>query len=137
MTKFSDGRHVNDHVNTDPTTGAACTNPDCVFFNDSTANLAGSATFTGSTRDVGVAAGSPSRYGAYNAYFFADQAGTVRIENSDDNVTWRRSTADTALTANSAVYLSVPVVARYHRVVHVNGATGTGALKINSSYTVN
>jgi hypothetical protein len=106
-----------------------------VFYNDSVTAQAANATVTGTARDVAVAAGTVHRYSAFNASAFSDQAGTLRIECSNDNVTWRRASADTAVAANSVIYLSVPVMTRYHRVVYVNGATIQGAFMLNSSFT--
>jgi hypothetical protein len=119
-------------VNTTPWLVASRNN---VFYNESTTALAGAATFTGTSRDVGIAATGTQPYAAFNATAFADQAGTVRIEMSNDATTWRRATADTAVTANSVVTLSVPVVTRYYRVVYVNGATIQTAFMLNSSFT--
>lgn len=108
---------------------------DNLFFNDTTTALGASATFTGTSHDHGSAAGSYHRFAKFNAVAFADQAGTVRIEMSNDNTTWRRATVDTAVTANGVVTLSVPVLTRYYRVIYVNGATIQGAFMVNSSYT--
>lgn len=106
-----------------------------VFYNESTTAQAASATVTGTSRDVAIAAGTVHRYSAFNASAFADQAGTLRIECSNDNTTWRRATADTAVAANAVVYLSVPVMTRYYRVIYVNGATAQTAFMLNSSFT--
>lgn len=121
--------------NTANTTPWLVTSRSNVFFNDSVTALAAAATLTGTTRDVGIAAGTVEPYAAFNATAFADQAGTLRIEMSNDNVTWRRATADTAVAANAVVTLSVPVVTRYYRVIYVNGATIQTAFMINSSFT--
>ena len=111
-------------------------NADNIFWNESVTALAISATVTGVSRDTGVAQATAHRYAAFNTFAFADQAGTMRIEVSADNVTWRRASADVAVAANTPVFLSVPVAARYHRVVFVNGATLQTAFMLNSSYTV-
>lgn len=108
---------------------------DNIFWNDSVTAQAASATVTGATRDIAVAAGTVHRYSAFNAAAFADQAGTLRVECSNDNVTWRRASADAAVAANAVVYLSVPVMTRYHRAVYVNGATLQGAFMLNTSFT--
>ena len=122
-------------VATMPTVSANATAQDNIFWSDSTTAQAASATLTGTARDVGVAAAANHRYSAFNASAFADQAGTLRIECSTDNTTWRRATADTAVAANAVVYLSVPVMARYYRAVYVNGATLQGAFMLNTSFT--
>lgn len=118
-----------------PTTSVNNTAQNNIFWNDSTTAQAASATVTGTARDVGAAAAAVHRYSAFNASAFADQAGTLRIECSNDNTTWRRATADTAVTANSVVYLSVPVMTRYYRAVYVNGATLQTAFMLNTSFT--
>lgn len=108
---------------------------DNVFYNESVTAQAASATLVGTARDVAVAAGTMHRYSAFNASAFADQAGTLRIEVSNDNTTWRRITADAAVAANVPVILSVPVMTRYHRAVFVNGATASTAFMLNTSFT--
>lgn len=119
-------------ANTTPWLTASADN---VFFNDTTTAQAISATFTGVSRDVGMAAASGHRYSAFNAQAFADQAGTLRIEVSNDNTTWRPITADVAVAANTPVILSVPVMTRYHRAVFVNGAVAQAAFMLNTSFT--
>lgn len=116
-----------------PVSGTVAVNQ-TTFFNDSVTPLTGSATFTGSARDVGVAAGvlTPNAY--FSAYYFADQAGTASIECSNDNSTWR-TIATSALVAGTPLLLSVPVMTRYHRTKLVNGGSAQSALMINSAYS--
>lgn len=121
--------------NTANTTPWLVTDRSNMYFNESTTALAASATLTGTTRGVGIASGTLQPYAAFNATAFADVAGTLRIEMSNDNVTWRRATADSAVAANAVVTLSVPVVTAYYRVVYVNGATLQTAFMVNSSFT--
>lgn len=106
-----------------------------IYFNDSVVAQAASATVTGTGRDVGAAASAKMAYAAFNAFAFADAAGTLRIEASNDNATWYRVTADTAVAANTPVYLSVPVTTRYHRAFYVNGAAPQTSFKLNTSLT--
>lgn len=106
-----------------------------IYYNDTTTALGASATFTGTSRDTGTAAASVQVYTNFRAYALASHAGTMRIECSNDNTNWNRMTADTAVAANTAVILTVPVLTRYHRVVFVNGATAQTSLIINSGYT--
>lgn len=110
-------------------------NIDNIFYNDSTTAQAGGATLTGTARDVGVAAAANHRYSAFNVSAFADQAGTVRIECSNDNTTWRRASADTAVGVSACVILSVPIMTRYYRAVYVNGATIQTQFMLNTSFT--
>lgn len=114
---------------------ATCTAQDNMFYNESVTAQAISATLTGIARDVGVAAAAAHRYSAFNAQAFADQAGTLRIEVSNDNATWRPITADVAVAANTPVILSVPIMTRYHRAVFVNGAVAQTVFMLNTSFT--
>jgi hypothetical protein len=105
------------------------------FWNDSTTAQAAAATLTGTARDTGAVSPTAHQFSAFNAMAFADQPGTMRIEVSNDNTTWRRITADVTVAANTAVVLSVPIVTRYYRAVYVNGATLQTAFMLNTSFT--
>lgn len=98
-----------------------------VIYADSTSNLASAATFTGTSRD----AGSTPAYQTFIARAFSDQAGTLKIQDSTDNVTWR-DVASTPLVANICSTLKVDTLARYYRVVVVNGAAATTAFRVTS-----
>ena len=106
-----------------------------IFWNESATAQAISATVTGTSRDCGAASGAAMRYSAFNVATLADQAGTVRIEGSNDNTSWYRLTVDTAVAANTPVILSIPVTTRYHRTVYVNGGVAQTLFRLNSSYT--
>ena len=108
--------------------------PETTFFNDSTTVLTATATFTGTTRDVGVAAGTATPTTYFNGFFFADQAGTASLEVSNDNTIWRTA-ASSAISISTPLILTVPVMTRYHRVKLVNGATLQGAVMVNSSFS--
>lgn len=110
-------------------------NTDNMYWNDSVVAQAAAATVTGAARDAGAAVGVAHRYAQFNAFAFADQAGTMRVECSTDNITWRRVSVDVAVAASTPVILTVPVMARYFRVVYVNGATIQTAFMLNSSFT--
>jgi len=127
------GQGIGVNVITMPTVTANVTPTQCIYYNDSVTNQAASATLTGTSRYTGTAAGTAQRYQKFSAFVFSDQAGTIRIECSNDNTTWRRATVDTPVTANTPVVLSVPVMTRYHRVVYVNGATLTTQFMLNSA----
>ena len=96
---------------------------------------AASATVTGASRDVGAQQGQNHGLCAFNAMAVSNQAGTLRIESSLDGTTWYRSTVDVAVAAGTPVFLSIPVVSRFHRAVYVNGATAQGSFKLDTSYT--
>lgn len=117
-------------------TALSVTDNSTIGFAESSTALGASATYTGTGRDAGSAfTTTGSRYASFNAYAFSDQAGTIRIEFSQDASTWRRATADTALAANTPVILSVPVVTRYARMVFVNGTTAQTIFLCASSFT--
>jgi hypothetical protein len=98
-------------------------------YTDSSTNLGASATFTGTSRD----GGSTPAYNIFTANAFADVAGTLRIEKSTDNTTWRKA-AEIAVGANEGKDLTVRCTARYHRVVYVNGAGAQAAFLLTSAY---
>lgn len=106
-----------------------------MFWNDTTTALGSSATFTGTARDVGVAAAAVHGLNYFNGFFLADQAGTASLEGSNDNSTWYSLSAPQSLAANTPLMLSVPITTRYHRTKLVNGATAQGSCKVNSSFT--
>ena len=112
------------------------------FFAETTTPLGASSTFTGAAHDVGVTQGAnvgavtgySVKKSSFSAIAFADQIGVLRLEMSNDNTTWRRATADTALVANGVVSLTVPILARYYRAVFVNDVTAQGAFFLNSGF---
>lgn len=97
---------------------------------ETTTVLAASATYTGASRDGGATA----VHQMFCARAFADQAGTLRVEMSTDNATWRRATADIAVAANGVGEVNIRALTRYHRVIFVNGATLQTAFLVTSAY---
>lgn len=117
-------------------TGGQVTVASLIYYDETQTNLAAGGTYTGSSRDMGSTAGNRTvGITKFNALALADQAGTIRIEFSRDGTTWRRGTADTAVAANTPTLISLPILARYHRVVYVNGATAQTSFICQSSYT--
>lgn len=98
-------------------------------YTDSSTNLAGSATFTGTSRDAGATPG----YNLFVANAFADVAGTLRIEKSTDNTTWRKA-GEVAVGAGEAKELVARVTTRYARVVFVNGGSAQTQFLLTSAY---
>lgn len=100
------------------------------IYNDTTTNLTGGATFTGTSRD----AGATNTMRRFCAAVAADQSGTLFIQCSNDNTTWRTIKSLTLTAPNAFGELEVNVCTRYHRVVYTNGATAQGAFLLNSAY---
>ncbi len=99
-------------------------------YTDSTTALAAGATFTGTTRDITT---TPRR-NRVTARAFADQAGTLFIEQSRDATTWRSPVGHSvAVAAGETRQLTVDIVTRYWRVRYVNGATAQGAFELLSA----
>lgn len=112
-------------------------NLDNVFYNETTTAQAANAVLTGTARDTGIASAALTlRYAKFNAFAFADQAGTMQIQVSNDNTTWRAATAAIAVAINTPIILTVPVMTRYYRAVYTNGAILQTAFMLNTSYTV-
>lgn len=97
------------------------------IYADSVTNLAISATYTGTARDAGT---SPL-FRRFTARAYSDQAGTLKIQDSTDNVTWR-DVASTPIVGGVCSNLSIDILARYNRVVVVNGAVATTAFRVTS-----
>jgi len=98
-------------------------------YTDSSANLAASGVFTGTARD----AGSTPGYSIFAVNANSDQAGTLYIQKSTDNTTWRTA-KQVAITAGSAADIEIRVTTRYNRVYFVNGSTAQAAFLLTSSY---
>lgn len=107
-----------------PSGGLPITDTSTLGFAEGTSILAANAVYTGTSRDLGTTLSSGGvRYSDFTAFVLSETAGTLRLENSTDNTNWRRASVDTAVAANTPVYLTVPVVTRYSRMVFTNGAT--------------
>jgi len=98
-------------------------------YTDSSTNLAGAAAFTGTSRDGGA---TPA-YNMFVASAFADQSGTLKIQKSTDNTTWRDA-ATVAVAAGVPQELTVKCTARYHRAYYLNGATLQTQFLLTSAY---
>jgi hypothetical protein len=65
---------------------------------------------------------------------FADQAGTILIEQSADGSNWDLST-DYPVVANDGKGFSEALYGPYVRVRYINGATAQGAFRLYSRFT--
>lgn len=106
-----------------------------VFFNEANGSLTAAQTVTGASRDAGVAAGVMGRFNTFAAMAISNVAGTMRIESSLNGTVWTAATDDYALTPGSVLTVAVPCMARFHRVVYINGASPASGAVINSSYS--
>ncbi len=106
-------------------------------FTDSTTALAAGATFTGTGR-----ANSAAQYEFFAATAFADQAGTLFIEQSLDTGATYQPILSQAVIAGGAANLVVRVSgaigsASLYRVRYVNGATLQTVFRLSSGYSAN
>jgi hypothetical protein len=90
-----------------------------IQFIDSTTVLAGAATFTGVTLNLGA----NHSFIKFRARVYSDQGGTLFIDQSRDGVAWRTVGAGASVAAGAAVELEQNVMCQYVRVRYVNGAT--------------
>lgn len=102
--------------------------PKELVFIDSTTNLTGGSTFTGASLDLG---GTPL-YEVHRAHVYADQAGTLYMEQSRDGTTWRIIQTQ-AVALGEIKRVEVPILMEFVRVRYTNGATGQGAFELVSS----
>lgn len=98
-------------------------------FLHSTTNLGSAATFTGTALDLGAA---NRMYFIHRSGVFADQTGTLYLEQSKDGATWR-TTQTQAVTVNTQAYIEDKIYMRYVRVRYVNGASAQGTFELQSS----
>ncbi len=95
---------------------------------DTTTNLASGATYTGTSRD----AGSTNGYMRFIARVYSDQSGTMKIQDSTDNSVWR-DVVSAPLVTGICTDLGVEVLARYYRVLVINGGVATTAFRVISA----
>lgn len=89
----------------------------------STTALAASASFTSTVMDFACS----RDFKKLNLYAWADQTGTMKIEQSWDKSTWRK-THEVAVSASTPALITVAdILMRYVRLVFTNGATLQGA----------
>ena len=92
--------------------------------------LAASATYTGAAKDL-----QECHLSFFNVMAFADQAGTMYIEQSHDNSNWDYST-DVALAAGATEALKQAIFARYVRPKYVNGGTDQTSFRFGGRYAI-
>ena len=86
------------------------------YADGSVAALGASGVYTGSGFDT-------RNHRRVTGYAYSDQAGTLYIDYSDDNSTWRMLATGTAVAAATLVTYDVICYGRYARLRYVNGAT--------------
>jgi hypothetical protein len=90
--------------------------------------LGASATFTGVSLNIST----QNPWNLHRAYAYADQAGTLYLEQSMNGSMWR-TTSSVAVAAGTTGVLEDKLVAEYCRVRFVNGATAQGSFEIMST----
>lgn len=112
-----------------------------IWFDDSSTNLAGNATFTGTSRDLtGTASGSGFGASTSNVQEIrvsaeSDVTGTLWLEVSRDNTAWRRvKSVATAAVTGGGFYAEIVHRPswRYARVGYTNGAGAQARFSIGS-----
>lgn len=94
---------------------------------DSTTALGAGASFIGTARAVG----SPARVSRIIVRAFADQAGTLFVEQAHDGTTWRCPVGHSlAIAAGETRQLAVDVVTGHWRVRYANGGTAQTAFEL-------
>ena len=113
----------------------AVNNNDNIWYQESIAAQAAGATLLGATRDTGAASAANTRYAYFNAFVFSNQAGTLNIQVSHDNVTWFLAATVPVTSSPVGAFLRIPVIARYARVQYINGATANTQFLLTTSYS--
>lgn len=97
--------------------------------------IAANATLSGGTRDLGATLVSP--YTRFTAKAQTSVAGTLYIQESNDNFASGALTASTSLAANAASTITVSTTARYVRALIINGGTAGTVQMFNTALTAN
>jgi hypothetical protein len=94
----------------------------------------GTTSALGSNGTVTIGPRPTDRADYLSGMVFADQAGTIFIEQSGDGQNWDLSTSH-PVVANTGQGFTEPLYGPYVRVRYVNGPTAQGALRIFARYT--
>lgn len=95
--------------------------------------LLANVTFNGATQDNGSNGSAPgSGYSKFRAMAYADQAGTIAIQQSRDGITWRTTVGPTAVVAGAGTVIESLITRRYTRVQYVNGGTNQGVFELDT-----
>ena len=97
----------------------------------STTALAASASFTSVAMDFATS----RDFTKLALYAWADQAGTMRVEQSWDSATWRKTHELTVTASTPALITNADILMRYVRLVFANGATLQGAFTFACNLT--
>lgn len=106
----------------------ACDYDKTMTFIHSTTALTSGNSFVGNTMDLG----SNHSINRHRALAYADQAGTLYLEQSRDNVNWRTMQTAT-VNAGNVVEVEDLVISRYVRARYVNGATTNTVFELQSA----
>jgi hypothetical protein len=98
------------------------------WFLHTTTALGAGAPFNGVTLDLG----GNHEYKSHRAVAFADQSGTLNLQESRDGATWR-TVATQAVSANTPAVLEARITMRYVRVQYTNGGTAQTTFELTSS----
>lgn len=123
-TTYTDGQYGVNLMDTNGrlvTTGAGVINA----ANSTTTPLGSAGVFTGTSVDV-------SQYASITISAFADQAGTVNIQQSTDGTNWDITGDSYAVTASTVRPISTPVFARFARVVYTNGGVAQTTFRLQT-----
>jgi hypothetical protein len=99
-----------------------------ISFVHSTTPLGSGATFTGASLNLG---GNHS-FNRHRGMVYADQSGTLYLEQSRDGTNWR-VTAQASVTAGQVAEIEDLIISQYQRVRYVNGATAQGTFELQSA----
>lgn len=93
------------------------------------APLSASATFDGTAHDMGDLSSGGQGYARWRVYVYADQPGTVNMQQSKDGSTWR-TTQSQPVAALSPLIVESMVARRYLRAEFVNGTNASTVFEL-------
>lgn len=108
-----------------PMASSSRSHDDTLHYQESVTALGSSATYAGITLDLGM----QPQFDLQRGFVFADQAGTLNLQQSRDGTTWR-TVATQAVAANESWVVEAPVSMRYCRLQYVNGGSAQGTFEL-------
>ena len=106
-----------------------------IYWTENKGAVALSTTVTGTARDTGNDAGTPSDAAWFHAIFYGvGGTGTLQVHCSDDGVTWYQI-GSTSTTSGVGARISLPVTARFMRASYVNGGVALTTSILTCGFT--
>lgn len=113
-----------------------------IYYEDSTAAIAGGATLTTTGRDSGFGTSTPTVFSKWKGFVLLDQACTIRVQGgiATSGTVWRDLTmpiTGLVVAANTPTFIEMPLLFRLFRMLITNtSGTATTITQVNSGFSI-